>query len=114
MSRGPRWKRASTEVLALVTGPEIVALVGRPLAKDQALLALAARQKLAQRMRQHGWPATETATAAGVTWHEIDTARGYWPGLARGGEMPGLSRGVWPKVTAGFLLFVTISIRRTL
>ena len=83
VSRGPRWKRASTEVLALVTGPEIAALVGRTIVKDQALLALAGRQKVAERMCRRGLLATERAGAAGVTWHEVDTALGYWPGLAR-------------------------------
>ena len=88
----PLWKRASTEVLALVIDPEIDALLGRTVAKDRTLVALAARQELAQRMRQHRWLAIETARAAGATWDEIDTALRYQPGRARSEYQAALSR----------------------
>ena len=81
--RLPLWKRASTDVLALVMDPEVDALLGRPIPKDRALAALAARRELAERMRRHRWLAIETARVAGATWDEIDTALHYKPGLAR-------------------------------
>jgi hypothetical protein len=76
------WKRSSAEVLALVTDADMDALVGRPLTKDRALAALAARAELAERMRRR-WLAIETARAAGATWDQIDTALGYPPGRTR-------------------------------
>jgi hypothetical protein len=79
----PLWMRASTDVLALVVNPEIDALLGRPITKDRALLALAARQEMADRMSQHCWLAIERARAAGATWDEVDTALQYRPGQAR-------------------------------
>lgn len=79
----PLWQRASTEVLALVIEPEIEALLGRAVDKHRALLALAARHELADRMRRHRWLAIGAARAAGATWDEIDTALRYRPGLAR-------------------------------
>jgi hypothetical protein len=88
----PLWRRASTEVLALVIDAEIAALLRRPIAKDQALVALAPRQELADRMRRHRWLAIETARAVGATWDEIDTALGYRPGLARREHQTALSR----------------------
>jgi hypothetical protein len=76
------WKRSSAEVLALVTDVDMDVLLGRPVTKDRALAALAARVELAERMRRR-WLATETARAAGATWTEIDTALGYQPGDAQ-------------------------------
>lgn len=83
MSHQSLGKRSSSEVLALVIEPEIDALLGEPITKDRALLALAARQELAERMSRHRWLAIEAASALGATSDEIDTALGYRPGLAR-------------------------------
>ena len=79
----PLWMRASTDVLALVINPEIDDLLGRPITKASALLALAARHEMAERMRQHCWLAVERARAAGATWAEIDTALASRPGQAQ-------------------------------
>ena len=67
---------ASTDVLAAVIDVEIASLLGRPPTKGEALLALAARRELENRMRQHRWIAMETARAAGASWAEIATAAG--------------------------------------
>ena len=88
----PLWTQASIDVLALVVNPEIDALLGRPLTKDRALVALAARQELADRMRRHRWLAIERARASGATWAEIDTALRYQPGQARREYQTVLSR----------------------
>ena len=88
----PLWKRASTEVLALVIDPEIDALRGRTVAKDRTLAFLAARQELAERMRRHRWLAIETAGAAGASWDEIDTALRYQPRRAHTEYQAALSR----------------------
>jgi hypothetical protein len=83
VSQQSLWKRASTEVLALVIEPDVDALLGQPITKDRALVADAARQELAERMRRHRWLAIEAPRTAGATWDEIDTALGYRPGHAR-------------------------------
>jgi hypothetical protein len=75
-----RW--ASTDVLAAVD-VEIAALVGRPPSKADALLVLAARRELEDRMRRHRWLAMETARKAGATWGEIAAAAGVRPADAR-------------------------------
>ena len=76
------WKRSSAEVLALVTDVDMDVLLGRPVTKDRALAALAARVELAERMRRRS-PATETARASGASWTEIDTSLRYQPGDAQ-------------------------------
>jgi hypothetical protein len=83
VSQQSLWKRASTEVLALVIDPEIDALLGQPITRDRALVAEPARQELAERMRRHRWLAIEAFRTAGATWAEIDTAVGYRPGHSR-------------------------------
>ena len=88
----PLWKRASTEVLALVIDAEVDALQGRTIAKCRTLAALAASQELAERVHRHRWLAGETARAAGATWDEIDTALHYQPGRARSEYEAALSR----------------------
>ena len=79
----PLWRRASLDFLALVVDVDIDVLTGRPVDKGRALVALAARQELADRMRRHLWLSTETARASGATWTEIDTALASPPGAAR-------------------------------
>ena len=74
---------ASTDVLAAVVDVEIAALLGRTPSKDEALLALAARRELEDRMRRHRWLAIETARRAGATWSEIAAATGVRPVDAR-------------------------------
>jgi hypothetical protein len=86
------WKRASTEVPALVTAPETDAVLGQPITNDRALVALAARQELAERIRRHRRLAIETARTAGATCDEIDTALSYGPGLVRREHQNTLSR----------------------
>jgi hypothetical protein len=88
----PLWRQASTDILALVINPEIDALLGRPITKNRALLALAGRHELAERVRRHCWVAIERARASGATWAEIDTALGYRPGQARRAYQTTLAR----------------------
>lgn len=76
-----RW--ASTDVLAAVVDVEIAVLLGRTPSKDGALLALAARREMADRMRRHRWLAMETARRAGASWSEIAAAVGVKPADAR-------------------------------
>ncbi len=76
-----RW--ASSDVLSAVVDVEIAALLRRKLSKDEALLALAARRELEDRMRRHRWLAMETARKAGATWAEIAAAAGVRPADAR-------------------------------
>ncbi|HVA76006.1 MAG TPA: hypothetical protein VNF71_15735 [Acidimicrobiales bacterium] len=76
-----RW--ASSDVLAAVVDVEIAAVLGRTPSKDEALLALAARRELEDRMRRHRWLAMETARKAGATWAEIAAAAGVRPADAR-------------------------------
>ena len=76
-----RW--ASTDVLVAVIDVEIAVLLGRTPSKDEALLALAARRELEDRMRRHRWLAMETARKAGATWGEIAAAVGVRPADAR-------------------------------
>jgi hypothetical protein len=70
----PLYLWASTDVLAAVVDVELAVFLGRPPAKDDTLMALAARRELEDRMRRHLWLAMETARKAGATWAEIDEA----------------------------------------
>jgi hypothetical protein len=84
MTAKPFDQWASSDVLAAVVDVEIAAvLVGRTPSKDEALLALAARRELEDRMRRHRWLAMETARKAGATWAEIAAAAGVRPADAR-------------------------------
>ncbi|MDA8046271.1 MAG: hypothetical protein M0Z30_13705 [Actinomycetota bacterium] len=76
-----RW--ASTDVLAAVVDVEIAALLGRTPSKAEALLALAARRELQDRMRRHRWLAMETARKTGASWAEIAAAAGMEASAAR-------------------------------
>jgi hypothetical protein len=76
-----RW--ASTDVLAAVVDVEIAVLLRRVPSKDEALLALAARRELEDRMRRHRWLAMETARKAGASWAEIAAASGMDASAAR-------------------------------
>lgn len=76
-----RW--ASTDVLAVVVDAELAHFLGKGPTKDQALLALAARRKLEDRMRRHRWLAMETARKVGATWAEVAAAAGMEPNDAR-------------------------------
>ena len=76
-----RW--ASTDVLAVVVDVEIAVLLRRTPSKDEALLALAARRELEDRMRRHRWLAMETARKAGASWAEIAAASGMDASAAR-------------------------------
>ncbi len=76
-----RW--ASTDVLAAVVDVEIAALLRRDPSKDEALLALAARRELEDRMHRHRWLAMETARKAGASWAEIAAAAGMDAPAAR-------------------------------
>jgi hypothetical protein len=80
---GPLDRWASTPVLAAVIDVEIAALLRRAPSKDEALLALATRRELEDRMRRHRWLAMETARTADATWAEIATAAGMGPTDAR-------------------------------
>jgi len=79
----PLHRRTSSDVLAAVIDVEIADLLGRPPTKDEALLALAARRELEDRMRRHRWLAIETARKAGASWAEIASAAGMGPQDAR-------------------------------
>lgn len=57
---------ASTDVLGAVVDVEIAVLLGRVPSKNEALLALAARRGLEDRMRRYRWLAMETARKAGA------------------------------------------------
>ena len=83
MTSKPLDQWASTDVLAAVVDVEISVLLGRTPTKDEALLALAARRELEDRMRRHRWLATETARKAGATWAEIAAVVGVVPVDAR-------------------------------
>ena len=83
MTTKPLDQWASTDVLAAVVDVEIAALLGRAPTKGEALLALAARVELEDRMRRHRWLAIETARRAGASWAEIATAVGVKPADAR-------------------------------
>ena len=74
---------ASTAVLAAVVDVEIAVLLRRTPSKADALLALAARRELEDRMRRHRWLAMETARKAGASWAEIAAAAGMDPPAAR-------------------------------
>jgi len=62
---------------------DIATLLGKVPTKNEALLALAARQELEDRMRRPRWLAMETARKAGATWTEIAAAAGLDPRDAR-------------------------------
>lgn len=79
----PLRRQATTAILALIVNVDIDALLQRPISKDRALQALAARREIVDRMLHHRWLATETARAAGATWAQIDNALGLAPGLSR-------------------------------
>lgn len=79
----PLLRQATTAVIAVIVKVDIDALLHRPISKDRALQALAARREIVDRMLHHRWLATETASAAGATWAEIDNALGLAPGLSR-------------------------------
>ncbi len=83
MSPKPIDQWASSDVLAAVMDVEISGLLGRAPSKDEALLALAARRELEDRMRRHRWLAMETARTAGASWAEIAAAAGMGPRDAR-------------------------------
>ena len=83
MTAKPLDQWASSDVLAAVVDVEIAALLGRAPSKEDALLALAARRELEDRMRRHRWLAMETARKAGATWSEIAAAAGVRPADAR-------------------------------
>ena len=83
MSGQPMDQWASTDVLAAVVDVEIAEVLGRTVSKGEALLALAARRELEDRMRRHRWLAMETARKAGATWSEIAAAVGVKPADAR-------------------------------
>jgi hypothetical protein len=70
---------ASTDVLAAVIDVEIAAFLRRAPSNNEALLALAARRELEDRMRRHRWLAMETARQAGASWAEIAAAAGMGP-----------------------------------
>jgi hypothetical protein len=74
---------ASTDVLAAVLDVEIAVLLRRTPSKADALLALAARRELEDRMRRHRWPAMEMARKAGAGWAEIAAASGIDAPAAR-------------------------------
>ena len=76
MNGEPMYRWASTDVLAAVVDAELARFVGEGPTKDQALLALAARRELEDRMRRHRWLAMETARKAGASWAEIGAAAG--------------------------------------
>jgi hypothetical protein len=76
-----RW--ASTDVLAAVVDVEIAVLLRRTPSKAEALLALAARRELEDRMRRHRWLAMETARRSGASWAEIAAAAGMDAPAAR-------------------------------
>jgi hypothetical protein len=65
---------ATTDVAGLVVDVEIDAQLGRPIGKDRALIALAARREIADRMRRYEPSAVQTARAAGASWREVDRA----------------------------------------
>lgn len=79
----PLYRWASTDVPAAVVDAEMARFVREGPAKDQALLVLAARRELEDRMRRHRWLAIETARKAGAGWAEIVTASGMAPHEAR-------------------------------
>ena len=83
MNGEPLYRWASTDVLAAVIDAELARFVGEGPTKAQALLALAARRELEDRMRRHRWLAMETARKAGATWAEIATAAGVSTADAR-------------------------------
>ena len=83
MSAEPIDRWASSDVLAAVVDVEIADLLGRTPSKGEALLALAARRELEDRMRRHRWLAMETARKAGASWTEIAAAAGIDPPAAR-------------------------------
>jgi transposase len=76
-----RW--ASTDVLTAVVDVEMAVVLGHPFTKEEALLALAARRELEDRMRRHRWLSMETARKAGASWAEIAAAAGMGPRDAR-------------------------------
>ena len=83
MNGDPLYRWASTDVLAAVVDAELARFVGEGPTKAQALLALAARRELEDRMRRHRWLAMETARKAGASWAEIGAAAGMAPHDAR-------------------------------
>lgn len=76
MNGDPLYRWASTDVLAAVIDAELARFDGTGPTKEQALLALAARRELEDRMRRHRWLAMETARKAGAAWAEIGAAAG--------------------------------------
>jgi hypothetical protein len=74
---------ASSDVLAAMVDVEIAVLLRRTPSKADALLALAARRELEDRMRRHRWLAMETARKAGASWAEIAAATGIDAAAAR-------------------------------
>ena len=79
----PLYRWATTDLLAAVIDVDIAALLGKLPTRDEALLALAARRELEDRMRRPRWLAMETARKAGATWAEIAAAAGMTPRDAR-------------------------------
>lgn len=86
----PLWRMATTEVAGLVVDVEIDSQLGRPIGKDRALIALAARREIAARMRRYEPSAIRTARAAGASWPEIDRARNRNAGESQGTDDPAL------------------------
>jgi hypothetical protein len=76
-----RW--ASTDVLAAVVEVEMAVFRGQVPTKHEALLALAARRELEERMRRHLWLSMETARKVGASWAEIAAATGMSTAQAR-------------------------------
>jgi hypothetical protein len=74
---------ASPDVLAAVIDVEIAVLLRRTPSKADALLALAARRELEDRVRRHRWLAMETARRSGTSWAEIAPAAGIDAAAAR-------------------------------
>ena len=83
MNREPMYRWASTDVLAAVVDVEMAVFLDHPFTKEEALLALAARREVEDRMRRHRWLAMEAARKVGASWAEIGTAAGMAPGDAR-------------------------------
>ena len=83
MNGDPLCRWASTDVLAAVVDAELARFTRDGPTKQQALLALAARRELEDRMRRHRWLAMEAARKSGASWAEIAAASGMAPNEAR-------------------------------
>jgi hypothetical protein len=70
---------SATDVLDV----EMAVFKGHAPNKQEALLALAARRELENRMRRHLWLSMETARKVGASWAEIAAATGMSTAQAR-------------------------------